>query len=60
MSKALAGPDYVIEEASDGRTAVEIIARGTIDLVFLDLNMPVLDGSGVLAAWLVALVGRRS
>jgi DNA-binding NtrC family response regulator len=50
MSKALKHADYVIEEAEDGRAALEQIRSGAIDLVFLDLNMPVLDGLGVLNA----------
>jgi two-component system chemotaxis response regulator CheY len=37
-------------EASGGQQAVEICRRETIDLMFLDLTMPELDGYGVLAA----------
>lgn len=48
MSKALKHADYEVEEAADGRAALEQIRSGAIDLVFLDLNMPVLDGLGVL------------
>ena len=48
LAKALASPDHVIHEAADGRQAVDCIRGNAIDLVFLDLNMPVLDGQGVL------------
>jgi two-component system LytT family response regulator len=36
-------------EAADGREAVEIIRRARPDLVFLDVQMPRLDGFGVIA-----------
>ena len=34
----------VIAEAGNGEEALEIIARGDIDVILLDINMPVLDG----------------
>jgi two-component system, LytTR family, response regulator len=37
-------------EAGDGLAAVEIIERETPDLVFLDVQMPELDGLGVIEA----------
>ncbi len=37
-------------EAGDGKAAVEIIARDTPDLVFLDVQMPELDGLQVIEA----------
>jgi two-component system, LytTR family, response regulator len=40
----------VIGEAQDGREAVEMIRREQPALVFLDIQMPELDGFGVLAA----------
>lgn len=39
-----------IVEAADGLSAVEIIGRRPFDLVFLDVQMPELDGLGVLEA----------
>lgn len=39
----------VIGEAGNGREAVELIKRERPDLVFLDVQMPELDGFGVLA-----------
>ncbi|HEY8309478.1 MAG TPA: response regulator, partial [Gemmatimonadaceae bacterium] len=38
----------VIGECRDGREAVERIRRDAPDLVFLDVQMPELDGFGVL------------
>ncbi|MBI1177482.1 response regulator [bacterium] len=39
----------VVGEAGDGRTALDRIAETSPDLVFLDVQMPELDGFGVLA-----------
>ena len=39
----------VVGEAKDGRSALDAIAKLTPDLVFLDVQMPELDGFGVLA-----------
>lgn len=38
-----------IAETSDGRAALEMIARGAFDMVFLDYNMPGLNGVATLA-----------
>ena len=44
-------PDLVIVgECGNGVEALETIARGRVDLVFLDIQMPELDGVGVAAA----------
>jgi two-component system, LytTR family, response regulator len=44
-------PDIaVIGECSNGRQAVTVIERDSPDLVFLDVQMPKLDGFGVIAA----------
>jgi two-component system, LytTR family, response regulator len=40
----------IVGECADGRQAVETIQREKPDLVFLDVQMPELDGFGVLAA----------
>jgi CheY-like chemotaxis protein len=45
---ALKGPDREILEACHGGQALEIIAREVPDLVLLDIEMPVIDGFGVL------------
>ncbi|WP_148862378.1 response regulator [Marinobacter fonticola] len=39
-----------ISYAEHGEQALEVIRQGHCDLMFLDLNMPVLDGYGVLEA----------
>jgi CheY-like chemotaxis protein len=33
-----------LRTASDGVEAVEIVERGDVDLIFMDVNMPELDG----------------
>jgi two-component system LytT family response regulator len=43
-------PDIVIDECSNGREAVISIATKSPDLVFLDIQMPELDGFGVIEA----------
>jgi len=45
---ALEAEGYAVEEAADGREALEMIERTSPDMILLDLNMPVLDGMGVL------------
>lgn len=40
----------VIVEAADGVEAIEIVKREPVDLMLLDMEMPELDGLGVLAA----------
>lgn len=48
MRRALSRPEYEILEAEDGQAALKLIQSGTVDLVFLDLNMPVMNGLAVL------------
>ncbi|WLD12025.1 sigma-54-dependent transcriptional regulator [Planctellipticum variicoloris] len=48
MVRALRREGWTIAEAENGRVAVELIRTRRPDLVFLDLNMPELDGLGVL------------
>jgi DNA-binding NtrC family response regulator len=49
MKKALQQIDCDVTEVADGLAAVAAIREGRPDLVFLDLDMPQLDGAGVLA-----------
>jgi len=39
---------YLTETASDGKRAIRMIKENIPDIVFLDLNMPVMDGVGTL------------
>src|ERR1700679_2206500 len=44
-------PDLeVVAECGDGRSAISLIKREKPDLVFLDIQMPEVDGFGVLSA----------
>ena len=40
----------IVGEASNGREAVDLLARTRPDVVFLDIQMPLLDGFGVIDA----------
>lgn len=44
-------PAERIKEAGNGQQALEVIAQGGIDLVLLDLNMPVMNGEQFVEAW---------
>ncbi|WP_246077872.1 response regulator [Neptunomonas concharum] len=48
MARALEGWNVEITLAEQGLEAIEAIRAGKGDLLFLDLNMPILDGYGVL------------
>jgi len=48
LRTALESEGYEVDEAANGREALAAIARRLPDLMLLDLNMPVLDGMGVL------------
>jgi DNA-binding response OmpR family regulator len=39
---------FEVAEAGDGLDALEVIGRGGIDLLILDIDMPRLDGLGVM------------
>jgi two-component system cell cycle response regulator DivK len=45
----LEGCGYIVVEAADGRQAVDAAKRESPDLLIVDLQMPALDGVGVLA-----------
>lgn len=38
-----------VHEAVDGQAALDLLAKTTVDLVLLDINMPVLDGFATLS-----------
>ncbi len=50
MRLFLEGGDYTIDEALNGRDAVARCAEKDYDLVFMDLEMPILDGYGATRA----------
>jgi CheY-like chemotaxis protein len=47
----------VVAEAADGREALARIAAESPDLIMLDIEMPVLDGLGVLREWALSGTG---
>ncbi len=44
----LVGAGYTVDTATEGKTALEKIAKNSYDLVLLDIMMPQIDGIGVL------------
>ena len=50
MRLVLEGEGFVIDEASDGETALAMVRSDPPDLVFLDLNIPGVSGTDVLRA----------
>jgi DNA-binding response OmpR family regulator len=46
----LSAEGHAIVEAGDGRAALDALERDPVDLMLLDIMMPVLDGWGVLRA----------
>ncbi|MBB4155456.1 two-component system chemotaxis response regulator CheY [Sphingomonas jinjuensis] len=49
LRAALTGEGYRVDEAEDGRSAMEWLASNRPALVITDINMPRLDGFGLIA-----------
>jgi two-component system cell cycle response regulator len=50
VSHHLKAAGFSVDEADNGQTAMHILSKGSYDVIITDLNMPQLDGFGVLAA----------
>jgi len=48
ITRWLTAADFAVHEAADGQSALRLLREKRIDLVLLDLNMPEVDGFGVL------------
>jgi CheY-like chemotaxis protein len=48
LSRLIRSAGYDVHEAGDGDAAITLLKQHEIDLVLLDLNMPQVDGFGVL------------
>jgi CheY-like chemotaxis protein len=48
LAHLLRGHGYEVDEAEDGKSALHHLQHRPIDLLLLDLNLPQLDGFGVL------------
>jgi two-component system, chemotaxis family, chemotaxis protein CheY len=51
MAEALAMEGYRVVEATNGAEALEAVAAHRPAVILLDMNMPVLDGSGFMRAY---------
>src|SRR5205807_2182131 len=49
LAHVLRGAGYKVDEAGDGASGLHCLKHLNVDLILLDLNMPELDGFGVLA-----------
>jgi two-component system cell cycle response regulator DivK len=48
LCKLMEASGYRVESAADGAEAIEVARRARPDLILLDLNLPVMDGLGVV------------
>lgn len=47
-AEMLRNADFLVDEAKDGKEALEKMSEGGYDLVLLDIIMPYIDGLGIL------------
>jgi two-component system chemotaxis response regulator CheY len=50
VSYTLRSAGFQVSEAEDGQKAVDLLRTKTVDLVITDLNMPKMDGVGLIRA----------
>ena len=50
LRSALSAPGFAVREAEDGLAALDRLGENAPDLVITDINMPRLDGYGLIAA----------
>lgn len=48
LTKCLELEGYAVENAADGKSALEIMGKQSFDLIFMDIKMPQLSGTEVL------------
>lgn len=48
LRRALTSQGFHVEQAEDGQAALEWLATNDVDLVITDINMPRLDGFGLI------------
>jgi two-component system chemotaxis response regulator CheY len=48
LKMTLSGNGYEVIEAEDGQAALEWLERNEVDLIITDINMPRLDGFGLI------------
>ncbi len=51
VQMALSDEGYSVLQAANGSVALEIVKRETVDLIILDMRMPVMDGWAFLTAY---------
>lgn len=50
VSFTLKGAGFTVREAADGKLGLDELKRGPVDLIITDLNMPNMDGIGLIKA----------
>jgi two-component system chemotaxis response regulator CheY len=50
VSYTLRSAGFKVSEAEDGQKALQLLGTGPVDLVITDLNMPKMDGVGLIRA----------